>query len=221
MWKRLFRRKGRRRIEQWEMDLLKNTLQKLPCQYHYLLEQIDANLLETVLSGLGDLPHWKTFGYNSKIVDRYDKPDEASYLLVNIQVFDKKSGKYLEYTIGCTSGTLAGYSINCDNEFDIDVVNIDTRYFKKKMIVSNDYFRIEKLLTFEERKLIIPSNVYEVKLEQKTFYHLVDLENGDFIAIDLRKNVYCITHDPYEIKLLNSSLEEILITDSCSRKIDC
>ena len=37
----------------------------------------------------------------------------------------------------------------------------------------------------------------------------------------LCKNVYCITHDPYEIKLLNSSLEEILITDSCSRKIDC
>lgn len=44
------------------------------------------------------------------------------------------------------------------------------------------------------------------------YYHIYDLKDGDgdFIGIDEKKNVYKITHDPYEITLLEKTLIELL-----------
>jgi hypothetical protein len=36
------------------------------------------------------------------------------------------------------------------------------------------------------------------------------LEDGDFIGMDYQKNIYVITHDPYEIKPLKGSLIEVV-----------
>lgn len=217
MWKKLFDRKARkerRKIEQWELDLLKNTLQKLPTEYHNLIKQVDAGLLKSVLSGLGDLPHWKTFGFNSEIVNKYDKPQEPSFDLTNIFVFDRLSNTYLKYIIGCASGLLIGYSINSDKEFDIDVYNIDVRYFQKRIDVPDGYHQIKEKFTPSEQKLINPSDVYEIELGQKRYYHLMDVKDGDFIGMDDGKNVYLITHDPFEIKLLELPLVQILSGDA-------
>lgn len=215
MWKKLFDIKGckkRRNVEQWELDLLINTLRKLPVEYRFLIDQVETGLLKRVLTGLGDLPHWKTFGFNPEVVNKYDKPREPSFDLTNIFVFDKISNGYLEYMIGCASGMIIGYSINSDEGFDIDVTDINTQHFQKKMIASNDYFRIKQLFTPGEQKLINPSDVYEVELNRKKYYHLMDIKNGDgdFIGMDINKNIFLITHDPSEIKQLNSPIEQIL-----------
>ena len=215
MWRSIFnfqKLKKIRTVEQWELDLLKNTLLKLPVSYHQLIEQIDAKLIKTVQAGLGNIPHWMTFGFDKEIVSKYDRPRDASFMLVHIQVFDIISQKYLEYKIGCASGTLAGYSINCNDPFDIDLTNINTRYFQKRMLVPDQYNKIKKLFTTSELKLINPSDVYAVELGQKKIYHLTDLKgnDGDFLGIDDEKNIYRITHDPFEIKLLDIPLVQSL-----------
>ena len=67
---------------------------------------------------------------------------------------------------------------------------------------------------FEEEGKILGVHVIPmpVILEGKTYYHLMDLADGDgdFIGMDLKKRVYLITHDPFEIKLLDKPLREIL-----------
>jgi len=47
---------------------------------------------------------------------------------------------------------------------------------------------------------------YEVELADKMYYHLFDMEDGDFIGIDKKKKVYEITHDPYEATLVDNNL---------------
>lgn len=201
-----------RKVEQWELDLLRNTLQKLPAEYHSLIRQIDDNLLETVRAGLGDLPAWMTFGFNRDVVDKYDDPREKSYFITNIYVFAKQLNKYLNYTIGCASGMICGYSITGATEYVIDVTNINVDHFKRQTLFYEDYQKIEGSLTDSERDLLNPGDVYEIKLEGKTYYHLMDLADGDgdFIGMDLKKRVYLITHDPFGIKLLDKPLREIL-----------
>jgi hypothetical protein len=49
-----------------------------------------------------------------------------------------------------------------------------------------------------------------VKLRGSLYYHLRDLEDGDFIGIDADKIIYKITHDPFEIIPLNETLEQLL-----------
>ncbi|MEY3451193.1 MAG: hypothetical protein RL711_1019, partial [Bacteroidota bacterium] len=47
-------------------------------------------------------------------------------------------------------------------------------------------------------------------LKGKTYYHLKDIEDGDFLGIDIHKNIYKITHDPFEINLQKNELINVL-----------
>ena len=62
----------------------------------------------------------------------------------------------------------------------------------------------------EEKSLISPSEVYSIFIEDKEYFHIRDLEDGDFIGIDKDKVVYKITHDPMEVKRLEKELLEVL-----------
>ena len=132
-----------------------------------------------------------------------------------------KNGVGKSTTIDCMVGIksfnkgeifINGYSITGATEYVIDVTNINVDHFKRQTLFYEDYQKIEGSLTDSERDLLNPGDVYEIKLEGKTYYHLMDLADGDgdFIGMDLKKRVYLITHDPFGIKLLDKPLREIL-----------
>jgi hypothetical protein len=52
--------------------------------------------------------------------------------------------------------------------------------------------------------------VYEVILNGNVYFHIQDLEDGDFIGIDENKAFYKITHDPFEITKIDTSLKKII-----------
>lgn len=69
---------------------------------------------------------------------------------------------------------------------------------------------MKKLIDEEALKLIKPENVYQVNLSDRVFYHIEDLEDGDFIGIERHGQIYKITHDPFEIIPLDQSLTTFL-----------
>jgi hypothetical protein len=203
----LFRRK---KVLGWEMELLKNTLQKLPSEYRQFERQIAEGLFSgRVFVGGSDIAGYVSLGYNPEVKKKFDSKKEPGYKLTNIRVLDLKSNQYIQYTIYISSGTINGYSLTGTDKFVIDPNNIDVTAFRKEYYINPDYKKIEILLTNKEKKIIISDDVYEVVLNNKTYFHVKDLEDGDFIGIDYDKNIYEITHDPLEIKLLNCSLAEI------------
>ncbi len=199
----------RTKIKAWEIDLLRNTIRLLPLEYRHLEQQIDEGLFKGVLIGLSDLPGYVGFKYNPKILKKFDDKKDRLYTLTGIKVLDAKSKKYLPYTVYVSTGTITGYSITGAEKFIIDVNSIDVTEFKKKYPINVDYQKIEPLLTIKEKKAINPDDVYEVILDNKTYFHIKDLEDGDFIGMDFEKNIYEITHDPYEIKLMKCNLIEV------------
>lgn len=73
-------------------------------------------------------------------------------------------------------------------------------------MVTEDFDRIAHVLTQEERMAISASDIYSVRIEGKEYFHLMDLEDGDFIGIDIGKNVYRITHDPVNVTWLDDTI---------------
>lgn len=133
--------------------------------------------------------------------------------LKNIEIFDKTSQSYLKYTIGCASGMIIGYSIDADSNFDIDVTRVKVDKFYRKDDIPENFDYLKTIFSSAEWKLVNPSDIYEIELDNRIYYHLMDLEDGDFIGIDQEKHVYKITHDPFGIKLLDKSLIQLLKKD--------
>lgn len=200
----------RTKIANWEIELLKNTIKRLPPVYNYLEAQINDGLLKGVLIGVSDLPGYVAFTYNPDLVEQFERKKEKGYTLTGIKVYDKRSRTYLNYSIHISTGTINGYSITGATKFTIDLDNIDISNLKKVYRANIDYKKIEPYLSVEEQEIVIPDEVYEVILNGKAYFHIKELEDGDFIGMDYEKNIYEISHDPLEIKHLNLSLFEVL-----------
>lgn len=152
-----------------------------------------------ILLGGSDIPGYVAFTYNTEVLKKYDKVGEVDYKLTNIKVYDNKSSSLLMYEIYVSSGTISGYSLGGAKKHDLDINKIDVVEFKMKILKGSDYERILTVLNNDEQQLLNPSNVYSVFVDNKEYFHISDLEDGDFFCIDINKKIYRITQDPLEV----------------------
>jgi hypothetical protein len=204
---RLFRRT---KIESWELELLKATIAKLLGDYSVLSSQIDDGLLRGVLLDASDIPGYVAFAFQPDVLKKYDRENEPDFKIKGIKVYDMKSSGFLDYEIYVCSGTISGYALSGNKNRKIDTGRVDVSKMRKEFIRSKDYHRILPFLTSEEQKLLNPGEVYSVFVGDREFFHVKDLEDGDFIGIDKKKMVYRITHDPVTVTLLDSAIPDIV-----------
>lgn len=200
----------RTKIQEWETALLRNVIEQLPAEYAPLIDQLNDGLLRGARPDETFFKGHVGFSFEQSVVNKYDKPKERDYKLTNIKVYDRKPAAFVSYDIYVGAGMICGYTLGGEKKKDIDVSQIDTSAFKKQFIDGDDYARIKKLLTKAEKDLINASEVYSVILDNKEYFHIIDLEDGDFVGMDDKKVLYKITHDPMEIVKLDNSIADLL-----------
>lgn len=200
----------RKKIDPWEIDLLLNVLKSIHGDFYRVLEsQVLQNLHRGVLIGLSDIPGYVGFTFNSDVYKSFYDKNGRNIRLENIYVFDQYSKQYVRYNIYISSGVINGYRIT-ESKYKIDVNKIDISKFRKVYLDNKDSNFISELLTAEEKELINSNDVFLVKIEGHNYFHLKDIGDGDFIGIDVDKNVYKITQDPPEITLIKKDLLKAL-----------
>ena len=202
------RKKKSREIQDWEIKLLINVINKLPGEYSTLKKQLEVGLFTS--AGVSSFyPDLIEFTYDPELINDFENKGERDYELTNITVFDSYQKKPLNYSINVFSGVISGFSLKVSDKSIIDIDSVDVSSFTKLFYDNADYDKLRKILNATEAIFINPGDVYEVHLKGNTYYHIKDLEDGDFIGMDTHKVIYKITHDPIEIVVLNERLEEL------------
>lgn len=195
---------ARKKVTPWELEFLKSVfLQMEGAEYKKLYAQVEDGVLVGVMIGCSYRPNYVGFVFGDS--RKYENRRSASYCLSGIRVKDAVAGSMLPVTIFVYDDLIAGYHIDVNwqikkYQFDPSVVDISkVRKAEKK---NKDLGHILYLLNDEECKWI-DQDVYPVELEDKEYFHIRELEDGDFLAIDMENSIYKITHDPYEIMPLD------------------
>lgn len=204
----------RSKIASWEIELLRNVVMKLPKEYENLINQINDGLFKRVIVGVGDIPGYVAFTFHPNVLKRYERDNERDFKFTNIKVYDNISSSFLLYEIYVSSGTISGYSLGGTNKHDININKVDISELRKEFIGESDYNRIANLFTEKEKMLFNPSDVYSIYIGDLEYFHIKDLEDGDFIGVDNKKNVYKITHDPMEVVAINKKVIDALNENS-------
>lgn len=200
----------RTKIEKWEIDLLYNVLHSLPEESYRILEsQIEQHLHRGVLTGISNIPGYVGLTFNPEVYKKFYDKKGRNFKLSNIYVFDEIGEEFLTFDIYVSSGVINGYSIT-KNKYKIDIAKIDVSKFRKIYLDDIDYNQISSILTPEEKDKINPSEVFSVEFNGNIYYHLKDIEDGDFIGIDINKKIYKLTHDPFEAVLIRKNLVDVL-----------
>ncbi|HNU34445.1 MAG TPA: hypothetical protein PKN75_12735 [Bacteroidia bacterium] len=175
-----------------------------------LREQLEEGIIEGSRLRPTDIPNYFGLVLNESLREKYYNKSGRNYSIGEVEIRDKESGKMIKFTLYVSYGLLIGYSIFPFKNIQPDINSINLERCKITFLDELDYNKIEFLLSTQEKANISKAEIYEVQVEEKTYFHIKDLEDGDFIAIDLKKNVFMITHDPLKATKIITSLNEIL-----------
>ncbi|AFD05321.1 hypothetical protein [Solitalea canadensis] len=202
----------RTKIEDWEITMLRNVISKLPDNLHYLVKQIEDHLIKGVRLDASDIPGYVNFRCFPDKLQKYENLNVEPFDITGIKIYDLKSQKFLDLTIYVIDGTLNGYSITGAKKFAVDTNNFDISSYKLNYEENPTFNQVISLLKLntKEAGLLRKSDVYELEINDQLYYHLRDLEDGDFIGSDKDGTIYKFTHDPFCITPLHGVLSDIL-----------
>jgi hypothetical protein len=186
--------------------------------FDYINKQLDEGIITGSRLLKEPILDYIKFSLNVKLLNKYEDKLGPYFAVEGVTVFDTKSAATVELQIHICYGVIMGFVALGSKLESPDFETINTSSYWIKHFENSEFDPIKKLLTEEEVKLINPNDVYELELKGRSYYHIADLEDGDFIGMDLDKKIYKITHDPYEIVELQDNLKEIL--ENLDRYID-
>ena len=118
---------------------------------------------------------------------------------------------YVEVQLDISFGTIIGYYFNSKyNSLDWHKICLNTLEENtcanhsngKKNII---HFFLQKL-SLEEQKKIDIGDINELEIGGNIYYTIKNLNDGDYIAINNAGEVFSITHTPFEVKMLSTSI---------------
>lgn len=195
-----------KRKTKFNKEIFESICSLLPDKYMFLSNQVKENI---ILSVKKENDGYYKFNLDNSLFDKYEDKHGRYYEIKGIFLLYKNIRMPIALRVGY--GILLGYSVKDNNllsslscDVSIDVSNIEIKFF------DNVDKRIIDLFSDEELKYITPNEIYEIWLNGKMFYHLQDIEDGDFIAIDESEKVYMIRHNPLNREMLSDNLLDVL-----------
>lgn len=193
-----------------QVELISKICELLPDKFQNLRDQVRAGIIKDIKLLEKPFPNYHRFTLDVEILNKYEDKKGRSFVIKGILVNDKSLQKFVPVNLIVAYGILLGYSIPQANNFEPDLEKIVLTSISLDFFGEGTFDKIRSILSQEELKWISPSDVYEVEINDTCYYHLKDLEDGDFIAIDVDKNVFKVTHDPFELERVSDDLDQIL-----------
>ena len=203
------------RMEEQDFNFLKNVICTLPTKWNFLLKQINNKYI----IGKCKNKHYGK-GFYSLVLNR-EYHDYSNYkypeliTLSDIYIWDKKKQEYVEVQLFISFGTIIGYYFNSKySSIDWHKVCLNTLEENTYANHSNGKKNIIQMflqkLSLEEQKKIDIGDINELEIGGKIYYTIKNLDDGDYIAINNAGEVFSITHSPFEIKKLSTSIGAFL-----------
>jgi len=190
-----------------ELLLLESICSMLPPKFSFLSNQLEDGIVGRIVLNDKPIKGYHMVVYKGDVVAKYERTQEKSYKLTGIKVFNLSRGSYVEICIYIVSNLLAGYHYCTSETVTPDVTRLNITSLSIRYMQELD---LSSILTTQELDKIHKNEVYEVELQGRVYYHIKDIGDGDFIAIDVERNIYKITHDPMLITNQSGLLIDLL-----------
>lgn len=151
-----------------------------------------------------------SLGYDPKDFEVINRNHKTCFNLTGISVFNTKDKRYQSIKLYYQSDSLT--KIEVENPqyfhkiFDLNKVqksSIELEHLKFENPDKKIAEEVLKSLTKEQLKLLELDNTFEIEFDEKLFYTILDMEDGNYIAVDKSGKIYRLNHDHEErVKLV-------------------
>jgi hypothetical protein len=195
-----------------ERLFIKAIINSLRSAYPNFQNQLDNNFFLHKKRSPTGRPGTFMYGIDQMLFDKYRKKGENLYIIRNIRAFDNVAAARQEVEIYVLEGLIIGYytkpDISALDPASIDVSAIYEKHFvnEEKNVVGKIFEGVSKEAL---RKLEI-ENTFRIDLNGEVYYTIKSLENGNYVAVTTKGEVFGLIHDPFEVSRLYSSLDQFI-----------
>ena len=144
-------------------------------------------------------------GYNPKQFEEINRNHKTLFNLTGISVWNRKSASYEPIKLNYHYDTLT--KIETENPesfhkiFDLNQIQkngIELEHLKMENPDQKIAEKALKSLTKEQLGILELDYCVEIEIDEKLFYTILDMEDGNYIAVDKKGKVYRLNHDHEE-----------------------
>jgi hypothetical protein len=144
-------------------------------------------------------------GYNPDAYNEIMRNHRTHFNLKGISIVNRKTGEYKPLQQNYLNDNLKKLEIENPQSFhriyDLDSIKIDKIQLDHLPIENPDKKIAEKALkslTKEQKDLLELEDTFEIEVEEKLYYTILDMEDGNYIAVDEYGRIYRLNHDHIE-----------------------
>ena len=149
-------------------------------------------------------------GYNPTDFETINRNHKTCFNLTGMAVLNKKTNLFEPVKLYFQSDGLTRIEINnpehFHKRFDLNQIQINEIALEHLEMENPDQKTVEKILkslSKEQIDLLELDYTFEIELDEKLFYMILDMEDGNYIAVDKTGKVYRLNHDHAErVKLI-------------------
>ncbi|AWW29558.1 hypothetical protein DN752_05125 [Echinicola strongylocentroti] len=143
-----------------------------------------------------------TRGYKPKEFEIINRNHKTCFNLTGISVWNKKENIFQPIKLYYQSDGLTKIQIDNPEYFyktyDLNQIRknqIELEHLKMENPDQKTAEKILKSLTKEQIELLELDYTFEIEFDEKLFYTILDMEDGNYIAVDKKGKVYRLNHD--------------------------
>lgn len=143
--------------------------------------------------------------YSPKVFEDIKRNHNTSFHLNGILVFEKKSKKHIPLKLHYFHNSLTSINIDDPKKFhrnfdlnNIKVEEIEIKHLKSQNPDKEIVLKVLKNIDKEKLDLLDIENTFEIEIDEKLFYTILYMEDGNYIAINKQAKIYRLNHDHKE-----------------------
>lgn len=194
------------------MQFLRNLIAVLPSKYNFLLEQINTDFILGLERSKINHTRYSIL-LNANLESKYENRKLRDYFIIEgLLIWETKYKNYTPINISVSKGLIISIEISSINFKNFDFTKIDLSTLTEKHFNNEDKENLIKILgkINEEQKVKYQiDDTFKIEIPEGVFYTIKDMEDGNYLAVNKKGEVYELIHDPYSVKKIADSIVDI------------
>ena len=149
-------------------------------------------------------------GYGNKDFEEINRNHKTRFILTGVLVWNRTAKIFEPVKLFYNYDTLNRIEIEnpkyFQKNFDLNRIQKQNVKLEHLKMVNPDQKIAEKALkslTKEQLQMLELDNTFEIEFDEKLFYTILDMEDGNYVAVDKKGKIYRLNHDHQErVKLI-------------------
>jgi hypothetical protein len=211
-------------LRQEQARLFTAIINSLPEDFNEIKQQ-------TLSARLWGLDIWKLYpefkfislSYGGDTVFKYKKRGQ-SFKISGLQIFSNQNNKFEDIEILIQDNLVSGLKITNSqyqlNEFDLGRITNSNTVKAAFTFPPSDIDIFYDSLDQEIKNKLNPNDLFDIDFNNRTFYSFLDLEDGNYLAVDKNQKVYSLIHDAKPMATIMKISFSDILTDIADHRFD-